>query len=392
MTMKRHMTLRLGAVPGLSRRPLGTKRRSAYHTLALRQAIFIASALVACQGFTGSTPLPTRASGTPSSSVPSRSPTLPPNSERYGLIVGTSLRSEADPRTLGEIAGGPFNGSVSPDGRRVAYWETALGGGEARVLWLLETSASSQPRILLTLPPTQTATVSTGGGVVWSNDGSGLLFGVNSRTPTPGPADGPALYASLRTIDVPSGAMREVVRNPQGLPLRPVAFDRANALATAVEVGGGGYVASYVVAREGSAPIITQLGTDIVPAVAAPDATFALAVRLRPASVLVWPLAEPERRTTMEVSAGVSVSKALWRNSREIVVLIDGDVPAARRLEVWPLEGPRRVVLRDASDLSAVRADGTAAIVDGKVVDLETGATWPIPGLTGRVEASLVLR
>jgi len=311
------------------------------------------------------------------------------------LIVGTSVRSEVDPQELGVLKAGPFNGAVSPDGRRVAYWETASGGGEARSLWLLEASAPSQTRLVLTLPESETATVSTGGGVVWSSDATAVLIGVNSREFMPAPpVDGPARYATLRTVDLASGAVREVARVEPGLPLRPVAFDRRNGVATAVEIGGGGYAASYVVARDGAELTRTRLETDIAPAVATPDATGVLAVRYRPtAVVVVWPLADPERRTPMDVTAGERVARALWRNAHEIVVLIDGDAPTAHRLEVWPLQGPRRVVLHDARELSAVRPDGTAAIVDGQVVDLVTGATWPIPGLSGgRVNASFVLR
>ena len=293
------------------------------------------------------------------------------------------------------LKAGAVNGAVSPDGRRIAYWETTSGGGEVGSLWTLDASAPSQSRLVLTLSDSETASVSTGGGVVWSSDGLALLVGVNSREymPVP-PVHGPARYATLRTVDIASGAVREVARLEPGLPLRPVAFDHRNRVATAVEIGGGGYVASYVVVRDGAALTRTHLETDIAPAVATPDGTGVLAVRFRPtAVVLVWPVAEPERRTPLEVAAGERVARALWRNSNEIVVLIDGDAPAAHRLEVWPLQGPRRVVLRDARDLSAVRADGTAAIVDGQLVDLVTGATSPIPGLTGkRVDASIVLR
>lgn len=310
------------------------------------------------------------------------------------MIVGTSVRSEVDPQELGVLKAGAVNGAVSPDGRRIAYWETTSGGG-ARSLWILDASAPSRSRLVLTLSDSETASVSTGGGVVWSSDGLGLLVGVNSREylPVP-PVHGPARYATLRTVDLASGAVREVARVEPGLPLRPVAFDRRSGVATAVEIGGGGYVASYVVARDGAALTRTRFETDIAPAVATPDGTGVLAVRFRPtAVVLVWPVADPERRTLLDVAAGERIGRALWRNSHEIVVLIDGDDPAAHRLEVWPLQGPRRVVLQGARDLSAIRPDGTAAIVDGQVVDLMTGATSPIPDLTGkRVDASIVLR
>lgn len=312
----------------------------------------------------------------------------PTVSDRYGLIVGSTVRSEADPRKLGDLATeqASFNGAVSSDGRRFAYWETAPGAGEARVLRLLDGSAPAQARVVFALPETETATVSAGGGVAWSSDGTGLLIGVNSReygvTAPPVGAERPR-YAALRDVDVASGSVREIARSELSLPLRPVAWDRVRRIAAAVEIGHGGYIGSYVLVREGAAPIRTQLGTDIAPAIAAPDASRVLAVRFRPSALYVWSLAEPARRMTMEPALGESIEKAIWRNAREIVVLIASDEPAAHRLEVWPLEGPRRVVLRGAQSLSGVRPDGTAAIVSGQVVDLETAAVSPIPGMTG---------
>jgi hypothetical protein len=85
----------------------------------------------------------------------------------------------------------------------------------------------------------------------------------------------------------------------------------------------------------------------------------------------------------LEAAPDEHVETALWRNSREIVVLIAGDSPSAHRLEVWNIDGGRRVVLGGAQDLAGVRPDGTAAILSGQVVDLETGAASPIPGSLG---------
>ncbi len=322
-----------------------------------------------------------------------------PGSERYGLIVdtsaGTSVRSEVEPRELGTLATAYFNGAVSPDGGKVAYWETPREGA-ARVLRLLEGSAPAQPRVVLTLPESEVAAVSSGRGVAWSSDGTGLLIAVDSRDHASGlGADSPSLYATLRHVDLASGSVREIARNERGLWFGPVAWDRARGIAAAVEVGPGGFAPTYVLVRDGAAPIRTPFGMETAPHFvrAAPDASRVFAVGWRPISALyVWPLAEPERRSTMHPATGERVATAMWRNAGEIVVSIDGDVPAAHRLEAWPLEGPRRVLLRGATDLSAVRPDGTAAIVSGIVVDLETGATWPIPGFTGRVEASFLLR
>jgi hypothetical protein len=96
----------------------------------------------------------------------------------------------------------------------------------------------------------------------------------------------------------------------------------------------------------------------------------------------------------MDAASGERVDRAIWRNAREIVVLTGGDAPGAMRLEVWSLDGRRRVVLLGARDLSGIRADGTAAIVDREAIDLDTGVRSPIPGVTGpsRIVATLLLR
>ena len=321
----------------------------------------------------------------------------PPGADRYGLVIGATLRSEGDPRRIAELAAIPVNGAVSPDGRRLAYWEALPGGGEARVLRLFDIAAPAQERVLVTLPATETANVTTGGGVAWSSDGSGLLIGVRSAAYVSGGvpvgAERP-VYTALRDIDVASGAVRELARLMASLPLRPVAWDRRSRVAAAVGIGDGGYTGTYVVARDGAEPTTSPICCNIAPAVGAPDATRALAVSFEPRALLVWPLADAAQRTTMDAAAGERIDRAIWRNAREIVVLIGGDAPGATRLEVWSLDGRRRVVLTGARDLSAIRADGTAAIVSGEVVDLDTGTRWPIPGLTGQgpIVATLLLR
>jgi hypothetical protein len=201
-------------------------------------------------------------------------------------------------------------------------------------------------------------------------------------------------YTALRDVDIASGAVREVARLMASLPLRPVAWERRSHLAAAVGIGEAGYTGSYVLAREGVLPTPTPMCCNIAPALGAPDASRALAVSLEPRALFIWPIADPDQRTTMDAASGERVDRAIWRNAREIVVLTGGDAPGAMRLEVWSLDGRRRVVLVGARDLLGIRADGTAAIVDGEVIDLDTGVRWPIPGFTGpgRIVATLLLR
>lgn len=352
----------------------------------------IASLLLVIAMSCTSTPTVSPTPAFPSHAVTSTAVLTPPGADRYGLVIGATVRSEGDPRKIAELAAVPFNGAVSPDGRRLAYWEASPGGAEARVLRLFDIATPAQERILVTLPTTETA-----GGVAWSSDGSGLLIGVSSvayvSTDVPVGAARP-VYTALRDVDVASAAVREVARLMEALPLRPVAWERRSRVAAAVGIGDGGYTGSYVVAREGAQPTTTPMCCNIFPAFGAPDASRALAVSFEPKALFIWPLADPDQRTTMDVAAGERIDRAIWRNAREVVVLIGGDAPGTMRLEVWSLDGRRRVVLMGAQDLSAVRADGTAAIVSGDLVDLDTGARWPIPGVTGpsHIVATLLLR
>jgi len=327
-----------------------------------------------------------------------------PASDRYGLIVELRppllLRSEVDARSLAELSGELSSGAVSPDGRTFAYWET--WSGAARVLRLLEATAPAQSRSLLTLPESEMAATSTGGGVAWSTDGKGLLIAVNSRDYVEQSVpDAAHLYATLRQVDIATGSVREIARKEPGHPFFPIAWDRPRGISAAVEWGPGGFATAYVTLRDGAAPVRTGLPAVTLPIAvrAAPDASRVLMWSFfaeDSRAVYVWPLAEPAQRITLEAVGDERVVAAIWRDAREIVVSLSPNASTrdADRLEVWPLEGPRRVVLRGQHRLDAVRPDGTAAITSRGVVDLATGATAPIPGLGSgqRVLASLLIR
>jgi hypothetical protein len=116
-----------------------------------------------------------------------------------------------------------------------------------------------------------------------------------------------------------------------------------------------------------------------------------------PRAVYVWPLTEPAKIATLAAAGDERVVAAMWRDAREMVVSV-AEVGAPRdvadRLEIWSLDGVRRVVLRARHRLDAVRPDGTAALTSAGIVDLTSGATAQIPefGLFQRVLASVVLR
>ncbi len=317
-----------------------------------------------------------------------------PLSDRYGVIVSgrqsSYLRSETDPKTIASFSTDLSNAVVSPNGRMIAYW--AGGGGGARVLMLIDLAAPAAARTLLTLPASEVAATSTFGGVAWSSDGTGLLIAVNSteyvKQPVP---DALNLYATLRQLDLPSGSVKEIARKELGFPFYPLAWDRARRISAAVEWGPGGFATSYVTVRDdGSLQRAALPGTTLPRSVrAAPDASRVLSRSFYADdahAVYVWPLADPAQRTTLTAAGSDRVVEATWRDGREIVASVTSDAKSndGQRLEVWPLQGTRRVVLTAPHVLEAVRPDGTAAITTAGVVDLALGTFAAMPADPGR--------
>lgn len=345
-------------------------------------------------------------SGVAASASPSVTVKPSPNSvvsDRYGLILDgrpPTVVSELPATPIATLRGDFFRGAVSPDGRKIAYWET-YSAPTVRTLWLLDTSSPTQPRVLLTLPESETAAVSTGSAVAWSSDGSGLLLAVNSVevASRSAPPDALPLYSTLRRFDIADGSVHEVVRTERRASwFSPIGWDRARGISAAAVVGPGGFATGYIVVQDGAAPREGRLPSQTITLQgyvrAAPDASAVL-MRGFPENreLYVWPLTEPTQVRTLRAGADEYVARAMWRNPREIVVSLSRSSAsdAGDRLEVWNLDGSRRVLVTAAHRLDAVRPDGTAAITDRGAVDLESGTVEDIPGMR-RVLTAVVLR
>lgn len=112
-------------------------------------------------------------------------------------------------------------------------------------------------------------------------------------------------------------------------------------------------------------------------------------------TVHVWRVADA-RYTALDTAPGERVVAALWRTDIEVVVSLStsGEREVGDRLEVWSVDGQRRVILTARHRLDAVRPDGSAAITSAGIVDLVTGAVAQAPDLGSglRVLASVLLR
>lgn len=350
------------------------------------------------------TAAPTTAPSLTPTSAPAATPTARPSapvSDRYGLIVDTTpprVRSEADAGYLGALSGEDWRAAVSPDGRQIAWWE-AYRSGVARILWVSDASGGAA-RKLLTLPDSEVAAISTFGGVTWSTDGTGLLIAVNSRDYVPSAVpDAAHLYVTLRQVDVAAGSVREVFRVAPGHPFFPLAWDRGRGVSIASRWGPGGFTFGYTTVRDDGSTGGVAFPTSTMPSLirTSPTAERVLMRTLfdEARTVHVWRVADA-RYVPLEAATGERVVGALWRTDTEIVVSLStsGHREEGDRLEVWSVDGQRRVVLSARHRLDAVRPDGSAAITSAGIVDLATGAVAQMPDMGSglRVVASVLLR
>src|SRR6266850_839908 len=94
------------------------------------------------------------------STVATTGPTPGVFDDRFGILIGNSVRSENSPQSLFVLGiDKDAGGVVSPDGRRLAYW----AGNELRVI---DIAPGAQPRTVVAVPADEAALY-----FVWSSDG-----------------------------------------------------------------------------------------------------------------------------------------------------------------------------------------------------------------------------
>jgi len=349
----------------------------------------------------------TAAVASPTASVAARSPTPAQVvlSDRFGFVVrnrDARVRSETSDAVVSTFAAQErsftfLSRVVSPDGRFVAYWAPADRGP---VLHVRSVTGGDDRPVL-----TGRAEIS-GNAFTWSSDSAGLVAAMDNDC-----FEGCSgtLVAELWTVDIVSGATEKVAT---GSIWVPVAWDRTAKVIAAGVTGPGGYLTGYDVVdlRQQPYPVHSTSFRPTVPGrlKASGDAHYVLlsaAVEGGASSLTWWPIAEPEKRSTVEFD-GLS---AEWRPATSEIWWVGGRQPAGcveglcvgTQLTSFDVVTGARVVRegRFGSLLEGFRVDGSATIIaaSGSVrteltlIEVATGRTAAV-SINGFLEGTVLLR
>jgi hypothetical protein len=282
------------------------------------------------------------------SSTATTSPSPAVFDDHFGVLIGNTVRAESGPQSLFVLGiDKDTGGVVSPDGRRLAYW----AGSELRVI---DVARDAQYRTLLAIPSDEAALY-----FAWSNDGTGIVIGVNGGGG--GQGDAPPGYTALRAVDVAGGTAREIARI-KNANVVPLAWDRqARVIAAYEPIASGTY--NYDLVSESGTVKRTPPASSLYFLEASHDAQQVFGhVDLATSALRVWPAATFERSVDLKVPAGQNILGAHWRpGTAEIGVLFTD------RLELWNAAGASRSLALPAAPPSSDRYTSLVFRADGKV-------------------------
>jgi hypothetical protein len=285
-------------------------------------------------------------------------------SDGFGFVISESggssyVRSETSDTSLGAFSATQV--AASPDGSQLAY----LTSGTPRQLRVRAVTGSSE-RVVLTFADADNVV-----GITWSSDGGGLAYGVGAGADVgPGSPD-----ATLRTVEVSTGATAVIARRTDGRIYRPIAWDRAAKLVAAAESGAGGFMSAYVVVDLSQDPPRVSSGT--LPGRAAigrasSDAKFVFTTDVDSGALRWWPLGD---YAAAKVVLRASLSGSAWKPGTSQVAWIEGPggsagstpVPENELLLYDVRTGTRTTVAKSqrltGSFVKDFRPDGSAAIL-----------------------------
>jgi hypothetical protein len=248
---------------------------------------------------------------------------------------------------------------VSSDGKQIAYFTS----GTTSELRISSASDPSRSQLLTALGADQ------GGGLVWANDASGLLYSVVHSADS-------APTSDIRTIDVAgatAGPARVIFTSSTvGVFLQPIAWDRANSRLAFGETGEGGFMGSYDVTHFVSgqpnttrAAVPAQIVMHTVQA--SSDAHFVVGYDLSAAGFTFWPLDTMSGAGHHPPESKYGTRGALWRpGTHEIGFIGPSD-------QFWLCDVDKEVALGcgrtafsgvpQGAQVQAFRADGSAVLL-----------------------------
>ena len=355
---------------------------------------------------TPTTPSATTVTASPtaaaSPTVAATSSAVAADPSRYGYVLPGNGRIvvRAERSTDAVIATGGEQPAASPDGKRIAFWRTGPQGNKPQVLRVLDVPGGAD-RLLYTLPVT-----SVGGSIVWSNDGTGLLYAVHSRESFPGVGGGPK-FSVLESFDLSltqaPGETSGELRLTNGSVFVPLSWDKAGALSTALVTGEGGMGRSYVTwdrrtqtAGQSSVkfmqfpwPVISETVK------ASPDAKRLLAIDVAANVLRIWPAADIAA-ADMVGPGTATISDARWRpgTPADVVWVID------RNVGIFTYQtGSSGIIHRGQSEIRimAWRVDGSGLVFNERargvlVVEVSSSQVTALTGFGGVIAGAVLLR
>jgi hypothetical protein len=306
------------------------------------------------------------------------------------------LRRESEDARLWQLHD-VFGYVASPDGTRVAYWQSGPSRSAPHSLRIIEVSSGTETT-LVTLAPEE-----LGDRLAWSSDGTGIALSVQSAARAAGGVDAPPVYDALRVIDVSGSRAHELTRITTGLLLAPLAWDRSAKVVAAGESGAGGFSVNYdVIAEDGSVSRTPLPQGQFAAMNASFDARLVFASLVNQNRLRVWELQSPMSIADVATENGERLWLARWRpRSHDIAVAV------ADRIELWSIGGAgrsRKVLLSGVATGGPgsiiFRADGTAfatkmsahALEPWILVDATSGTSVALPASDEGFELGVVLR
>jgi hypothetical protein len=346
--------------------------------------------------------LPTAAVATVTATPPaSPTATTPGSALRFGLVTQdglafpSGLRLESDPSPFGRIQG--RSASVSPDGRRIAYWHVPPASedtaGELRTLDL--TTGVESVTLLASAPD-------RAGGIAWRSDGSALVVATASRSLAFGGIDPPPSYTRVHTIDLAGGQARELARLDASR-FYPIAWSAETKIVVGVDNGEGGIHQIHRIREDGTRIAGGPIDVGYQRYDATRDGRTLLGIAYRGEGDHIYTTAQliaadsPVGVGTRELVDDPYIIDARFLPTNEVAVLVRAGTPRHYGLEVWPagLAGQGRRIWTSPDeapfangDLFA-RVDGRAVYLRGAEatgrpspwlrIDLDTGSATELP-------------